>query len=148
MSGWRWVERVQKVEKVKRGLVDRDGQNCVDGQRMQRGYGWVRKYGWQIGLMFLLACVFRCGRGGYWRHLYIIWYRGRDGRESIGGIFWKLGVVLCFADYKTTRPRDNKTTRQQVATALLFAQQKDFSRFSQFTNYFRDIMSCERTKPP
>jgi hypothetical protein len=48
----------------------------------------------------LLACVFRCVRGGYWRHLYIIWYRGR---ESIEGIFWKLGVVLCFADYKTTR---------------------------------------------
>ena len=28
---------------------------------------------------------------------------GRDGRESIEGIFWELGVVLCFADYKTTR---------------------------------------------
>ena len=65
-----------------------------------------------IGLRFSLR------PGGYWRHLYIIWYRGR---ESIEGIFWKLGVVLCFADYKTTRPRDNKTTRQQVATALLFA---------------------------
>ena len=170
MSGWRWVEKVQKVKRgqwMAMGRIVQMGRECregMDGQRGQRGYReqrryrkyrWVQKVemvwmsrertGGQIGLMFLLAAFFVAawvGIGGTYILYYIIQYMvqrqrwQREYRRYILGAGSRI-MLRRLQDYETTS-----------AVALLFAQQKEFSRFSQFTNYFRDIMSCERAKPP
>ena len=46
----------------------------------------------------------------------------RDGRESIEGIFWELGVVLYYAS-QTTRPRDYKPA-SAILVVLLSWQSK------------------------